>query len=92
MKKIIIISAIIVALGTALGTAAAWVYHSNEKNTVATSTRSFIGHIPGITEQDISMCRNSYVNGGTYYHQFYNVKLTCERKHVSIDFDHSSEE
>ena len=83
MKKIIIISAIIVALGTA----AAWVYHSNEK-----STRSFIGHIPGITEQDISMCRNSYVNGGTYYHQFYNVKLTCERKHVSIDFDHSSEE
>ena len=90
MKKIIVISIITVVLGTALGTTLAdWIHHSNEKNT---ATKSFLGRIPGITEQDIRLCRNSYVNGGTYYHQFYNVKLTCERKHVSIDFDHSSEE
>ena len=83
MKKIIVISIISVVLGTALGTTLAdWIHHSNEK----TATKSFLGRIPGITEQDIRLCRNCFDGDGMYYHQFYNVKLTCERKHVSIDY------
>ena len=58
----------------------------------ADAVELFIGDINGVTDQDIRLCRGSYINGGKYYHHFNNAKLTCTRQHISVDFDHSSEE
>jgi len=54
----------------------------------ATDAELFIGNVKGVTAQDISLCQDSYVNGGRYYHRIYNATLECSYNHISVDFDH----
>lgn len=61
-------------------------------NATTDAVELFVSNIPGITDQDISMCQDSYINGGKYYHHFNNAKLTCTRQHIEVEFDHSSED
>ena len=56
-------------------------------NAATDAVELFVSNIPGITDQDISMCRDSYVNGGKYFHHLGNAKLSCARNHISVDFD-----
>ena len=56
-------------------------------NAATDAVELFIKDVPGITDQDISLCRDSYVNGGKYFHHLGNAKLSCARNHISVDFD-----
>jgi hypothetical protein len=90
MRKIIMIVVAVIVTVAGVGTGIGignWVHDSNNNNQAG-----FIGNIPGITNQDIRLCRSSWKNGGKYFHHFYNVKLTCTRQHISVDFDHQSED
>lgn len=85
MKTIITFIAIVLAV--ALGTAAKAdeFITMNSKDNVA---KLFIGNVEGVSEQDISMCQDSYQYGGKYYHRIYNATLECTRNHISVDFNH----
>ena len=60
-------------------------------NAATDAVELFIGNVPGVTDQDIRMCQDSYSNGGKYFHHLGNAKLSCARNHISVDFDHSEE-
>lgn len=60
---------------------------ANNANAATDAVELFIGNVPGVTDQDISLCRDSYVNGGKYFHHLGNAKLSCARNHISVDFD-----
>jgi len=93
MKKLITVIAVIVVV--ALGAVSSVVFADDleQQNKEAFDVvEAYIGNIKGVTEQDKALCRSSWKNGGKYFHHFYNVKLTCTRQHISVDFDHQSED
>ena len=60
-------------------------------NAATDAVELFVSNIPGITDQDIRMCQDSYSNGGRYFHRIYNATLECSQNHISVDFDHSED-